>query len=93
MFQGNILEFELIFKIGSIVCAYGGRQKNTSRAPRWTGLLYIIQLKFILYNCKKIRTISVCVFALNSKGKKKYILNVLYIKYVIYNFKILLSYF
>jgi hypothetical protein len=38
IFQGNVLQFELILKIGSIVCAYGGRQKNISRAPRWTGL-------------------------------------------------------
>jgi hypothetical protein len=35
-----VLQFELILKIGSIKCAYGGRQENISRAPRWTGLLY-----------------------------------------------------
>jgi hypothetical protein len=35
-----VLQFELILKIGSIKCAYGGRQKNISRAPRWAGLLY-----------------------------------------------------
>jgi uncharacterized integral membrane protein len=42
IFQGNVLQFELILKIGSIVCAYGGRQKNISRAPRWTGLVYCV---------------------------------------------------
>jgi hypothetical protein len=35
-----VLQFELILKIGSIICAYEGRQKNISRAPRWTGLIY-----------------------------------------------------
>jgi hypothetical protein len=38
-----VLQFGLILKIGSIKCAYGGRQKNISRAPRWTGLLYTIE--------------------------------------------------
>jgi hypothetical protein len=33
-----VLQFELILKIGSIKCAYGGRQKNISRA----GLAYRI---------------------------------------------------
>jgi hypothetical protein len=27
-----VLQFELILKIGSIICAYGGGQKNISRA-------------------------------------------------------------
>jgi hypothetical protein len=34
-----VLQFELILKIGSIKCAYGGRQKNISRAPRWAVLI------------------------------------------------------
>jgi hypothetical protein len=37
-----VLQFELILQIGSIKCAYGGRQKNISRAPRWTGLVYTL---------------------------------------------------
>jgi hypothetical protein len=38
-----VLQFELILKIGSIKCAYRGHQKNISRAPRWTGLVYRIK--------------------------------------------------
>jgi hypothetical protein len=34
-----VLQFELILKIGSIICVYGGRQENISRAPCWTGLV------------------------------------------------------
>jgi hypothetical protein len=38
-----VLQFELILKIGSIICAYRGRQKNISWAPRWTGLMYTVR--------------------------------------------------
>jgi hypothetical protein len=49
MFQGNVLQFELILKIGSIICAYGGRQKNISRAPRWTGLPTLYLQRYFMY--------------------------------------------
>jgi hypothetical protein len=39
-----VLHFELILKIGLIKCAYGGRQKNISRAPRWAELDEILSV-------------------------------------------------
>jgi hypothetical protein len=43
-----VVQFELILKIGSIKCAYGGRQKNISRAPRWTGLVYTVSSEMVV---------------------------------------------
>jgi hypothetical protein len=76
-----VLQFELILKIGSIKCAYGGRQKNISRAPwppwapRWTGLLCVLKLALTspVRNCERASGRITIVYKRTSSqcGKKK----------------------